>query len=411
MVSLTTVPVRVPQSQGGGGVCEAGNPEAGSDPKFSATPFTYQQSKRGGVVHGGWDSFPQQAILDLYKAQIDFGYESEYFCNLLKANLAGNPTVPFNLPRDLLLKLWQNPETAANNNNFPIQLEHLYSDGEWVSALNQAQEIPLLPSEPFVTFVEQLTRAIELQVKEEGAQEQVLEEMALAYANEQCKAAILSLSIEPAPTVDDMLQVCTRKAPFMTAHQSHSSRDAFKPPQKSCCCRHRASCACATTATQEKNKVSPVRSGWALSISMPFKETIFGLSGQWGQGVLGAQRESFKKLKGEYQLAQCADINGASPRRGEKKLENENVKLPNPALTSSAFQQKSREVMIKDPATQETKSPHDLITWGCGYTYVSTLSGPKWVPARWVKPFIPKSAKPPAEAPQVASAAWRRRKH
>ncbi|RMC15986.1 hypothetical protein DUI87_08193 [Hirundo rustica rustica] len=67
-------------------------------------------------------------------------------------------------------------------------------------------KIKQLPSEPFVTFVESLTRAIELQVKNEGAQEQVLEEMALTNANEQCKAAILSLPLEPAPTLDDMLQ-------------------------------------------------------------------------------------------------------------------------------------------------------------------------------------------------------------
>ncbi|RMB92857.1 hypothetical protein DUI87_30751 [Hirundo rustica rustica] len=66
--------------------------------------------------------------------------------------------------------------------------------------------------------------------------------------------------------------------------------------------------------------------------------------------------------------------------------------------------------MVKDPATRETEGPHDLITWGRGYACVSTPSGPKWVPAKWVKPFIPKTAKPPAEAPQVASAAWRRRK-
>ncbi|RMC07391.1 hypothetical protein DUI87_16856 [Hirundo rustica rustica] len=67
-------------------------------------------------------------------------------------------------------------------------------------------KIKQLPSEPLVTFVERLTRAIELQVKNEGAQEQVLEEMALANADEQCKAAILSLSIELAPTLYDMLQ-------------------------------------------------------------------------------------------------------------------------------------------------------------------------------------------------------------
>ncbi|RMB99695.1 hypothetical protein DUI87_23697 [Hirundo rustica rustica] len=116
---------------------------------------------------------------------------------------------------------------AVDNNNLPIPLEHLCGDGEWVSALKQAQEIPLavlerikddaskaffsiqsngpfqpyskikqLPSEPFVKFVERLTRTIELQVTKEGAQEQILEEMALTNANKQCKATILSLPLE-----------------------------------------------------------------------------------------------------------------------------------------------------------------------------------------------------------------------
>ncbi|RMC15423.1 hypothetical protein DUI87_07614 [Hirundo rustica rustica] len=154
------------------------------------------------------------------------------------------------------------------------------------------------------------------------------------------------------------------------------------------------------TTAQEKNNVSPVRSGWTLSTSMPFKETITGLLGEWGRGVLGAQKEFLKKLKAKCQLAQRADINGASPRRGEKKLENANVELTNPALTSSAFQQKSPDVIVKDPMTSKTKSSHDLVTWGHGYVYVSTPPGLKWVPANRVKPFIPKTAKPPAEAPQ-----------
>ncbi|RMB93264.1 hypothetical protein DUI87_30386 [Hirundo rustica rustica] len=139
---------------------------------------------------------------------------------------------------DLLPELWQNPEMAVDNNNLPIRLDHLCGDGEWVAALKQAQEIPLavleriketalkaffsiqpdgsfepyskikqLPSETFVMFLERLTWAIELQVKNEGVQEQVLEEMALTNANEHCKAAIHSLPVEPAPTLDDMLHI------------------------------------------------------------------------------------------------------------------------------------------------------------------------------------------------------------
>ncbi|RMC19872.1 hypothetical protein DUI87_03438 [Hirundo rustica rustica] len=70
----------------------------------------------------------------------------------------------------------------------------------------------------------------------------------------------------------------------------------------------------------------------------------------------------------------------------------------------------SPDVIVKDPVTRETESPYDLVTCACGYAYVSTPPGLKRVPSKSVKPFIPKTAMPPAEAPQVASAAWRRRK-
>ncbi|XP_058279901.1 uncharacterized protein LOC120764858 isoform X2 [Hirundo rustica] len=81
---------------------------------------------------------------------------------------------------------------------------------------------------------------------------------------------------------------------------------------------------------------------------MPFKEAISGLSGQWGRGVSRVQRGFFQKLKSEHLLAQHADINGASPRRGDEKLENANVKLNNPAITSSTFQQKSPDMTLSD---------------------------------------------------------------
>ncbi|RMC07923.1 hypothetical protein DUI87_15394 [Hirundo rustica rustica] len=114
---------------------------------------------------------------------------------------------------------------AVDKKNLPIQLATQRDE-----SFQPYSKIKQIPSEPLGTFVEQLTRAIELQVKNEGAQEQVLEEMALADADKQCKAAILSLSIEAAPTLRDMLQVCARKIPFIKAHQNHSSR--VKPPQK-----------------------------------------------------------------------------------------------------------------------------------------------------------------------------------
>ncbi|RMC16010.1 hypothetical protein DUI87_08217 [Hirundo rustica rustica] len=134
-------------------------------------------------------------------------------------------------------------------------------------------KIKQLPSEPLVTFVERLTRDVDLQFKNKGTQEQILEEMALADADEECKAAILSLSTEPAPTLHDMLQVCARKIPFIKAPQDHNSR--VKPPQKAA-----ANTVLPVPRPPPKSNVSPVRSGWALGISMPFEEVISGLLGQ-----------------------------------------------------------------------------------------------------------------------------------
>ncbi|RMC10938.1 hypothetical protein DUI87_12651 [Hirundo rustica rustica] len=241
-------------------------------------------------------------------------------------------------------------------------------------SLQPYSKIKQLPSGPLVTFVERLTRAIELQVKNEGAQEQVLEEMALAHADEQCKAAILSLSTKPAPTLHDVLQVCARKIPFIKAHQNHSAR--VKPPQKA---------AAADTVLPVPVPRPPPKRGTTCLLCHQ--------AGHWiSQCPLKKQFLDFRDNRGRKSQRSKGNFS--------KNLENVNAKLNNPALTSSAFQQKSPDMIVKDPATRETKSPHDQVTWGRGYTYVSIPPDLKWVPAEWVKPFIPKTAKPPAEAPQ-----------
>ncbi|RMC06773.1 hypothetical protein DUI87_16219 [Hirundo rustica rustica] len=207
--------------------------------------------------------------------------------------------------------------------------------------------------------------------------------MALADADKWCKAAILSLSTEPAPAFHDMLQVCARKIPFIKAHQNHNFR--VKPLQKAAINtmlpvlvprpppKRRTKCLLCNQAEH-----------WASQC--PLKKPFLDF---WDNGGGMSQR-----AKGNF----------------SKKLENVNVKLNNPALTSSAFQQKSPDMIIKDPVTREIKSPHDQVTWGRRYAYVSTPPDLKWMPDEGVKPFIPKTAKPPAEGPQVAGAAWRRRK-
>ncbi|XP_064267307.1 uncharacterized protein LOC135295140 [Passer domesticus] len=67
-------------------------------------------------------------------------------------------------------------------------------------------------------------------------------------------------------------------------------------------------------------------------------------------------------------------------------------------------------VLIKDPETWKTEGPFDLVTWGRGYACVSTPSGPKWVPSKWVRPFLPKKQVSVGTVPQVQESCWRRRR-
>ncbi|RMC18063.1 hypothetical protein DUI87_04942 [Hirundo rustica rustica] len=79
---------------------------------------------------------------------------------------------------------------------------------------------------------------------------------------------------------------------------------------------------------------------------------------------------------------------------------------------SSLFGVKERpQVMVRDPGSGGAEGPHDLVTWGCGYACVSTPTGPKWIPAKWVRPFVPKSpGSGKIGSPQVTVAAWRRKR-
>ncbi|TRZ11479.1 hypothetical protein HGM15179_015626 [Zosterops borbonicus] len=68
-------------------------------------------------------------------------------------------------------------------------------------------------------------------------------------------------------------------------------------------------------------------------------------------------------------------------------------------------------VLIRDPETWETKGPYELVTWGRGYACVATPSGPRWIPQKWVKPFVPKNPAPAeGHERQVAIASKRRRR-
>ncbi|XP_041885307.1 uncharacterized protein LOC121665331 [Corvus kubaryi] len=83
-------------------------------------------------------------------------------------------------------------------------MDHLSGEGEWALAPKQAQDLPLEVLQQVKELAERLTRAVELQVKQPAAREEVITEMAMVNANLQCKAAILNLPLDPPPTIQSI---------------------------------------------------------------------------------------------------------------------------------------------------------------------------------------------------------------
>ena len=44
-------------------------------------------------------------------------------------------------------------------------------------------------------------------------------------------------------------------------------------------------------------------------------------------------------------------------------------------------------ILVQDPETGKIMGPYPLVTWGKGYACVSTEKGPRWIPAKNVRPF------------------------
>ncbi|RMC22143.1 hypothetical protein DUI87_03016 [Hirundo rustica rustica] len=233
------------------------------------SPVVYKGSRGGHNVRAVHHPFSQATIRDLCKAHRDYGRDSPYFRGLLRSDLEAAVVIPADL-RQLFsclldsteFKLWEaawrqllrealpsllaDPETAIDENGNALTLEQLMGEGRWTDLTDQASSIPIkalqtirehavtaffsmVPDGPiipyykivqgtkeaFTKFVERLTRAIEVQVSEVAVREGILREMVFANANNLCRTAILSLPLDPPPTLQDMLRVCQLKVPYM----------------------------------------------------------------------------------------------------------------------------------------------------------------------------------------------------
>ncbi|XP_064263334.1 uncharacterized protein LOC135293271 [Passer domesticus] len=220
----------------------------------------------GGGNQPQWSPFPHHSIKELCKAQKDFSRESEYFRGILRATLSDTVVTPADLrrlfscllnPTEFLVweKHWQreigkilpslreNQVTATDLQGGVLTTDHLCGTGAWQDGQAQAWYVPVEAlkegakaaerafftlrslvapltsymkiiqesNEPFLSFVERLRRAVETQVHDESIKRGILTEVAATNANPACKAAILSLPLDPPPTLDQMLDVCDRK--------------------------------------------------------------------------------------------------------------------------------------------------------------------------------------------------------
>ncbi|RMC18186.1 hypothetical protein DUI87_05067 [Hirundo rustica rustica] len=238
-------------------------------PVPSVSPVVYKGSRGGHNVRAVHHPFSQATIRDLCKAHRDYGRDSPYFRGLLRSDLEAAVVISADL-RQLFsclldsteFKLWEaawrqllrealpslltDPETAIDENGNALTLEQLMGEGRWTDPTDQASGIPIkalqtirehavtaffstVPDGPvvpyykivqgtkeaFTRFVERLTRAIEVQIAEVAVREGILREMFFANANSLCRNAIISLPLDPPPTLQDMLRVCQLKVPYM----------------------------------------------------------------------------------------------------------------------------------------------------------------------------------------------------
>lgn len=156
--------------------------------------------------------------------------------------------------------LWENPHTGLDVNGDTISTDRLCGKGTWADGHTQARVIPpevlkesrkaaeraflRLPStapqisyskivqradETFMLFVERLRKGMESQVQGEETRTELLREVASTNANTACRDAILSLPLDPPPTLQRMLEICARKVIIPSGDLDHRARP---PPHR-----------------------------------------------------------------------------------------------------------------------------------------------------------------------------------
>ncbi|RMC21551.1 hypothetical protein DUI87_02417 [Hirundo rustica rustica] len=84
-------------------------------------------------------------------------------------------------------------------------------------------------SENFLQFVDHLRSQVERQVQDPVVQAELIKEMAQRNANETCRRIILSLPLDPSPSLAQMIEACTRTAELFSAPERNPGLTHPKP--------------------------------------------------------------------------------------------------------------------------------------------------------------------------------------
>ncbi|RMC04299.1 hypothetical protein DUI87_19118 [Hirundo rustica rustica] len=89
--------------------------------------------------------------------------------------------------------------------------------------------IKQFPSENFLQFVDRLRSQVERQVQDPVVHAELIKEMAQRNVNETCRRIILSLPLDPSPSLAQMIEACTRRAELFSASERNPGLTHPKP--------------------------------------------------------------------------------------------------------------------------------------------------------------------------------------
>ncbi|RMB92359.1 hypothetical protein DUI87_31234 [Hirundo rustica rustica] len=235
------------------------------DPKGIAMPVTYDAHD----ANPKWERLDREVVRDLMKAVRDNGLGSPYFKQLLKGTFSIYDLTPFDLRSlatmilsDSQFILWEAKWRKILNDyrikyqggaNAGFTVAQLAGDPPLDSAARQASFLPrdVLtdikdaarkamvqippagvteslftdvkqgPSEPFASFIDRLTQAVDRQVIDEGVKSHLIRCLAFANANPECKRVISAVPGQP--TMAEILEACSKTHLIIVRHVGEGS--------------------------------------------------------------------------------------------------------------------------------------------------------------------------------------------